>query len=120
MPVSEKEVPQILCSEITDPFFSAGPFFHASSVFRQMDMLAAYVRELIENNETEKLAACFRAADNLLKNGCANVKTATGNVFMFTVGRIIDQSATVRNEVKALLTPALLAVYNTGLFARGN
>lgn len=84
---------------------------NAPNVFRQVYCLADYTRKLVESGNTGKAGNCFRIADNLLQNGCATVKLAIENVFMYTIGTLLDQLAAEREMVKQQLTPGLLAIY---------
>lgn len=112
MLIREEDVVPLIDKYIQAPDLRQVLNTNTSSIFNQVGCFADYTRRLAENGELQKMASCFMVADSLLQNGCATVKIAIENVFMYTIGLVLDSSATAREKIKAQLTPGLLHIYN--------
>jgi len=116
--ILEQDVTLLICGEISDASLQTN-LFSNRNIFRQADCFAEYTIALIRKSDLHKLRDCFRVADRLLQGGCATVKMAVTNVFMYTVGIELDRLTNGLDTIKQVMTPELVNVYHRQLSNNG-
>jgi len=73
-----------------------------NDVYRAIDCLTCYTKELIREDRLSEIQACFHAAFELLHEGNRLIQLAVENMFIYSVSRLLEISLNVTQPIRTL------------------
>ncbi len=63
------------------------------NVYKAAECFASYTLQLLKEGNLHAVKNCFNLAENFLQEGSSTVKNAVCNVYLFSIGCVIDLSS---------------------------
>ena len=110
--IKDTEVKDVLGKNLPDLDLQAE---QSKSLYKTISEFAAYTKELIRQGNLPLVKVCFGTAEYLLKEGSANVKSAIGTLYVYSITSFLDLTGAVSKQVKELLPVHIRAEYKKQL-----
>lgn len=110
--ITEKQAIALL-KELTRTNFEAD----YNSFYKNMEWFLSYTKHLIEIDKQEEVKLCFSLADKLWTEGDFTVKNAVENVFVYSLGTLLDLQRS--QHIKEIFKESLHTIYLKQVMASG-
>lgn len=117
--IREYEVAILLCTELPGMNQELTRFGGTMNVYKAVQCFADYTIGLVKEQKLNMVKNCFSLAEKMMCEGSGKVKTAVENVYMYSIGMLIDRLPSSGKDVKEMISPSLLEVYKRQIISSG-
>lgn len=117
--IIEKEVSEILQRELPEINIELEKLYEGATIYKTMECFVEYTKRLITQGMFNKVKDCFRLAERMLAEGNYTVKNAIENVYVYSLGIVLELSASTSNTLKESFNGTLRREYYRQVCASG-
>ena len=89
------------------------------NVFKAVQCFADYTIGLVKENKLHLVKDCFSLAEKMIREGSGTVKTAVENVYVYSIGVLLDVLPAAGKNIREVMTPGVREVYDRHLMSNG-
>lgn len=117
--IKDFEVALLLSTELPGMHYQLSHLGGTMNVYKAVQCFADYTIGLVKENKILLMKDCFNIADRMLKEGGTSVKIAVENIYLYSIGMLLDVMPVAGKKVKEVMTPGMLDVCKRQLTANG-
>ena len=117
--IEEIQVREILFKEFPEMNINLGMLSNPNNIYTTIGCFVDFTRNLMNIGNIKSLKHCLNVAERMLDDGNNIVKNAIENVYVYSLGSVVDLSASTANCLKKLFNGSLKKEYYRQIFARG-
>ena len=117
--IEEKEVREILQREFHEINCEFGKLSNPNDIYRTIACFVDFTKKLINKGKLSAVKSCFKLAEKMLDDGNSAVKNAIENVYVYSLGTMIDLSESTAKKLKKYLNGSLKKEYYNQISASG-
>ena len=117
--IKEIQVREILLKEFPEMNNNLGMRPNPDNIYATVGCFVDFTRKLIKKGNIKSVKHCFSVAETMLDDGNNIVKNAIENVYVYSLGSVVDLSSSTANYLKKLFNGSLKKGYYRQIFASG-
>jgi hypothetical protein len=117
--IIEKEVSEILQRELPEINTELEKLQNGADIYKTMECFVDFTKQLINKGMYIAVKDCFRLAERMLADGNNTVKNAIENVYVYSLGIVLELSASTSNTLNEIFNGSLRKEYNRQVCASG-
>ena len=116
--IHEAEVKDIISHEIPALAISLAMVHTKNDLYKSIECLTDYTKELIRDHKTIEVEQCFETAYELLHEGTSLVKVAIVSIYINSVSRLLECSFCAQGSVRSGFIKNFGAEYHKLIYSR--
>jgi hypothetical protein len=117
--ISGIQVREILQREFPEINSELEKLTNPNNIYKTIDCFVDFTRNLINAGKLRSVKGCFKLAERMLDDGNNTVKNAIENVYVYSLGIVIDLSVPTANKLKKIFNGSLKKEYYRQVSASG-
>lgn len=115
--ITESEVLDILGEELPEINCELEKLPNSSNVYKAMECFVDYTKQVISKGNLNEVKHCFSVAEKILDHGNYSVKNAIENVYVYSLGTVVELSALQTDKLKNIFNGTLKKEYYKQMIA---
>jgi hypothetical protein len=117
--ITEIQVRKILQREFPEMNCGGETLSNPNNVYKTIACFVDFTRQLIDKGNINSVKRCLKLAERMLDDGNNTVKNAIENVYVYSLGIVIDLSVPTTNKLKKIFNGSLKKEYYRQVSASG-
>lgn len=117
--ITESEVPEILGDALPDINYELEKLASTKNIYKTVACFVDYTKELLLTGKMKSVKKCLKLAEKMLNEGNNTVKNAIENVYVYSLGTLLDVSDATSTELKKIFNGGLRKEYHRQIMASG-
>jgi hypothetical protein len=117
--ITEIQVKEILKREFPEKDCELEKFHTPDNIYKTIECFVDFTRQLINKEKLSSVRHCFRLAERMLNDGNSSVKNAIENVYVYSLGTVLDLSLSTTEKLKKIFNGSLKKEYYRQISASG-
>jgi len=117
--IIEKQVSEILQKEIPEINSELKKLSNPNNIYKTIECFVDFTKQLIWDGNIKAVKCCFKLAEKMLEEGNNTVRNAIENVYVYSLGAVVDLSASTANQLKDGFNGSLRKEYIKQVCASG-